>query len=137
MISLHQSFHPWSNRDTLENIQRIPQSFLFTQLRGVSTVCHWASNRQLALFWCFLSALTHITRIRRDFDATNSPRYRDDNTLPHIARFHGEFQETLCKSREAFIARRRLLATDKNRHFLVFDKIYLPFVVSMSIHSTK
>ena len=86
---------------------------------------------------CFLSALTHITRIRRDFDAANSPRYRDDNTLPHIARFRGEFQETLCKSREAFIARRRLLATDKNRHFLVFDKIYLPFVVSMSIHSTK
>ena len=84
-----------------------------------------------------LSALTHITRICRDFDAANSPRYRDDNTLPHIARFRGEFQETLCKSREAFIARRRLLATDKNRHFLVFDKIYLPFVVSMSIHSTK
>ena len=84
-----------------------------------------------------VSALTHITRIRRDFDAANSPRYRDDNTLPHIARFRGEFQETLCKSREAFIARRRLLATDKNRHFLVFDKIYLPFVVSMSIHSTK
>ena len=47
-----------------------------------------------------VSALTHITRIRRDCDVANSPRYRDDNTLPHIARFHSEIQETLCKSRE-------------------------------------
>ena len=27
-------------------------------------------------FWVILSALTHITRIRRDFDVANSPRYR-------------------------------------------------------------
>ena len=50
-----------------------------------------------------MSALTHITRIRRDFDVANSPRYRDDNTLPHIARFRSEIQETLCKSREAVL----------------------------------
>ena len=48
-----------------------------------------------------VSALTHITRIRRDFDVANSQRYRDDNTLPHIARFCSEIQETLCKSRES------------------------------------
>ena len=48
-----------------------------------------------------VSALTHITRIRRDFDVANSLRYRDNNTLPHVAHFHGENQETLCKSREA------------------------------------
>ena len=44
---------------------------------------------------CNVSALTHITRIRRDFDAANSLRYRDDNTLPHIARFRGEFQDSV------------------------------------------
>ena len=48
-----------------------------------------------------INALTHITRIRRDFDVANSPQYRDDNTLPQIERFCGKIQETLCKSREA------------------------------------
>ena len=50
-----------------------------------------------------VSALTHITRISHDFDIANSPQYRDDNTLPHIAHFHSKIQETLCKSREAVL----------------------------------
>ena len=48
-----------------------------------------------------VSALTHIMQISHNFDIVNLPRYRDDNTLPHIARFRGKIQETLCKSREA------------------------------------
>ena len=61
-----------------------------------------------------ISVLTHITRIRCDFDVANSPRYLDDNTLPHIVRFRSKIQETLCKSREAVTvfftkAKRRLL----------------------------
>ena len=44
-----------------------------------------------------VTALTHITRIRRDFDVANSPRYRDDNTLPHIAHFRGEIQDSVQK----------------------------------------
>ena len=47
--------------------------------------------------------LTHITQICHDFDVTNLPQYCDDNTLPHIAHFCGEIQETLCKSREAVL----------------------------------
>ena len=38
---------------------------------------------------CFQRLMTHIAR--RVF-AAFSPRYREDNTLPHIARFHGEFR---------------------------------------------
>ena len=48
-----------------------------------------------------LSALTHITQIRGDFDVANLLRYHNDNTLPHIVCFCGKIQETLCKSREA------------------------------------
>ena len=51
LVPLHQTFHPWSKRNTLENLRRITQSFLFTQPRGVSAVCCWASasGRQFTL----------------------------------------------------------------------------------------
>ena len=49
LVPLHQMFHPWSNRDAPENVWRIAQSFLFTQPRGVSTVCCWASGKQFTL----------------------------------------------------------------------------------------
>ena len=40
-------------------------------------------------------------QIHCNFDVANLPQYCDNNTLPHIACFRGEIQETLCKSREA------------------------------------
>ena len=39
LVPLHWTFHPWSNKDTLEIIHRTAQSFLFNQPRGVSAVC--------------------------------------------------------------------------------------------------
>ena len=56
-VPLHQMFHPWSNRDAPENILRIAQSFLFTQARGVSTICCWASSRQFTLCGTFSDSL--------------------------------------------------------------------------------
>ena len=53
-------------------------------------------NPGLEIFFS-VSALTHIMQIHRDFYIANSPWYCDDNTLPHIARFRGEFQETVQK----------------------------------------
>ena len=50
-----------------------------------------------------LSALTHIMRIRHDFDIVNLLQYLNNNTLPHIACFRSKIQETLCKSREAVL----------------------------------
>ena len=45
-----QTFHPWSNRDTLGNVQRIAQTFLFTQPRGVSAVCCWGQWQIISHF---------------------------------------------------------------------------------------
>ena len=65
----------------------------------------------------FLSALTHITRIRRDFDAANSPRYRAGFApmlfqwcYSHMARFSLRircdfFTARFFRSRPLFIAR--------------------------------
>ena len=53
--------------------------------------------RKEALLVIPVSALTHITQIRRDFDIANSPRYHDDNTLPHIAHFRSEIQDSVQK----------------------------------------
>ena len=49
LIPLHQTFHPWSNRDALKKFWWVAQSFLFTQPRGVSTVCCWACSRQFTI----------------------------------------------------------------------------------------
>ena len=46
---LHWTFYPWSNKDTTENVQRIAQSFLFTQPRGTSTVSCWTGGGQFTL----------------------------------------------------------------------------------------
>ena len=43
------NFSPLIQQGHFENIWRIAQSFLFTQPRGVSTVCHWAGGRQFTL----------------------------------------------------------------------------------------
>ena len=63
----------------------------------------WVDAFTLLACMSHISALTHIMRICCDFDVANLPRYRDNNTLPHIVRFHGKIQETLCKSREAVL----------------------------------
>ena len=51
----------------------------------------------IALVISPVSALTHIMQICRNFDIANSPQYCDNNTLPHIAHFHGKIQETVQK----------------------------------------
>ena len=47
---LHQTFHPWSNKEAPENILRNAWSFLLTCPRGVLPVWCWASSRHFALF---------------------------------------------------------------------------------------
>ena len=46
---LHQTFHPWSSKQALENVHRNVQSFLLTHARGISPVWHWVSGRHFAL----------------------------------------------------------------------------------------
>ena len=51
----------WSIRGTPENVQRIAQSFLFTQLSGVSVVCHWVCVRQFTL--CGTSSVSPLSGV--------------------------------------------------------------------------
>ena len=61
LVPLNWTFYPWSNRDGPENVWRIVQSFLFTQPRGVSAVCHWAGSRQVTL--CSASSISLLSRV--------------------------------------------------------------------------
>ena len=49
LIPLHQTFHAWSSKEAPENIYMNAQSFLSTNLRGVSPVWCWASDRQFTI----------------------------------------------------------------------------------------
>ena len=61
MVPLHQTFHPWSNRDAPENVQRIEQSFLFIQPRGVSTVCLLGQWQTIYTLWHFFSLIPTLS----------------------------------------------------------------------------
>ena len=75
-----------------------------------------SSNLQLFHVLITVSALTHITRIRRDFDAANSPRYRAGFApmlfqwcYSHMARFSSRiccdfFTARFFRSRPLYIA---------------------------------
>ena len=45
---LHQTFHPWSRREALENVLSNVKNFLLTHPREVSPVWYWASGRHFA-----------------------------------------------------------------------------------------
>ena len=79
----------------------------FLQLNGVAilhvTLLYCYKQCVLVVTLFLVSALTHIMQIHCNFDVANLPRYSNDNTLPHIAHFCSEIQETLCKSREAVL----------------------------------
>ena len=61
LIPLNWTFHPWSSKDALLNLQRNAQSFLFTQPRGVSIVCCWRAGRQFTL--CCASSISLPSRV--------------------------------------------------------------------------
>ena len=48
-ITLHQTFHPLSSLEALENVCMNTHSFLFILPRGVSPIWCWASNGQFTL----------------------------------------------------------------------------------------
>ena len=49
LIPLHQTFHPWSYKEALENVQMNVWSFLLIHPRGVSPVWCWAKDWQFTL----------------------------------------------------------------------------------------
>ena len=61
LIPLHQTFHPWSSKEALENVQMNMWSFLFTHPRGISHVWHWAGDGQFAL--CGTSSVSLPSRV--------------------------------------------------------------------------
>ena len=50
---LHQTFHPWSSKEAVENVLKNVLSFLLTHPRGVLPVWCWASSRHFALYGAF------------------------------------------------------------------------------------
>ena len=61
LIPLHQTFHPWSNKEAPENIWMNKWSFLFTHPRGASPVWCWASDGQFTL--CGASSVSLPSRV--------------------------------------------------------------------------
>ena len=63
-VTLHQTFHPWSSKKAPENIQRNAWSFLFTQPRRVSSVCHWTGDGQFTLCGASVSLSSRVCSSR-------------------------------------------------------------------------